>query len=50
MTYNGYIADMADATDGWCLLAIPIIGWFFAVICFGFYFPFRYIWDKGIYR
>jgi len=47
--YNEYISETVHHTDGWWWLAIPVIGWFVAIIVFGFYLPFRYFYDNGRY-
>ncbi len=48
-SYNEYISETASHTDGWWLLTIPIIGWFFAMLMFGIYLPLRYFHDNGRY-
>jgi len=49
-SYNVYIQDIATQNDGWEFLAIPVIGWFFAILLFGVYFPLRYLCDGGDYK
>lgn len=48
--YNKYISEMAQQTNGWWWLSLPIIGWIFAMLMFGFYLPLRYFWDNGNYK
>ena len=40
----------AKHTDGWWLLTIPVLGWLFSILIFGFYLPFRYFHDNGKYN
>lgn len=46
MNYNNFIIKKMKEEDSHWVLTIPIIGWFIAIICFGFFFPIWYLCTK----